>query len=424
MAGPLDFLRNMTPEQNQALLAAGSQILARSAPGRQPFSFGQAMGVGGLAFQDSMAEQQARQQATQMRDLQIRGAEADLAAQERARAMQEQELAAARSAIRTPGQQAAALPGGPTADNAARIGEFQSEFDPDAYVAAMMQINPLRALEIKRSLAKSGPEFDTKPQVATDEMGNVFQYLVAKDGSIRKLDGVKPREKLSSVNLGGKTGFVDDYTGNLVSSLDNSVSPDAQLSSWTQQRGQNMTDQRAREANNVNRMGQRTQLVNDPTQGPMLVDKGTGQARPVMMNGRQVLGETAAKKEAAAKSLMPLITDAEKLIKGATGSYLGAAADHAARWYGHATPGARNIAQLSVLEGNLMMAQPRMEGPQSNMDVALYKQMAAQIGDPTVPYATKKAALTTLKSLYKKYVPDPAAEPNSASGGVKFLGFE
>lgn len=192
MAGISDFFKNITPEQNQALLAAGSQILARSAPGRQPFSFGQAMGVGGLAFQDSMSEQQARQQQTKMHDLQIRGAEADLAAQERARAMQEQELAAARSAIRSPGQQAASLPGGPTAANAERIGEFEQQFDPDAYVAAMMQINPLRAIEIKKSLAKSGPEFDTKPQVATDDMGNVFQYLVAKDGTIRRLDGVKP----------------------------------------------------------------------------------------------------------------------------------------------------------------------------------------------------------------------------------------
>lgn len=394
MAGLLDLFGGSP--QAQGLLAATAQILQASGPSFRPSSFGQILG-GGL---------QAGQEATQLaraRDLQFRGAEADLSAQERARAMQEQELAAARSAIRTPGQQAAALPGGPTADNAARIGEFQSEFDPDAYVAAMMQINPLRALEIKRSLAKSGPEYDTKPQVATDEMGNVFQYLVAKDGTIRKLDGVKPREKLSAVNLGGRTGFVDDYTGNLVSSLDNSVSPDAQLSSWTQQRGQNMTDQRAREANDVNRMGQRTQLVNDPTQGPMLVDKGTGQARQVMLNGQAVPGENAAKKAAAGKNLMPLIGQAERLIDGATGSYGGAGIDQLARLAGVSTDGAQNIAQLRVLEGNIMMAQPRMEGPQSNMDVELYRQMAAQIGDPTVPNATKKAALNTLRTLYDKY---------------------
>ncbi|WP_208280580.1 hypothetical protein [Massilia oculi] len=414
MAGLLDIFGGSP--QAQGLLAATAQILQASGPSFRPTSLGQILG-GGL---------QAGQEATQLaraRDLQFRGAEADLAAQERARAMQEQELAAAHSAIRTPGQQAASLPGGPTQENAARIGEFKSEFDPDAYVAAMMQINPLRALEIKRSLAKSGPEFDTKPQVATDEMGNVFQYLVAKDGTIRKLDGVKPREKLSSVNLGGKTGFVDDYTGNLVSSLDNSVSPDAQLSSWTQQRGQNMTDQRAREANDVNRMGQRTQLVNDPTQGPMLVDRGTGQARRVTMNGQAVPGENEAKKAAAGRNLIPLIDQAEKLVDGATGSYGGAGIDQIARVFGVATDGAETTAQLRVLEGNLMMAQPRMEGPQSNMDVALYRQMAAQIGDPTVPNSTKKAALKTVRRLYEKYDTSNNAG-NGAGGGVKFLGFE
>lgn len=414
MAGPFDFLSRMTPEQNQALLAAGSQILMRSGSGRQPFSLGQAMGVGGLAFQDSMAEQQARAQQNKMFDLQTRGMEADLADQERTRAMQEQELAAARSAIRTPGQQAAALPGGPTAENAARIGEFQDQFDPDAYVAAMMQINPLRALEIKRSLAKAGPEFDPTPRIGEDAAGNPFQYIVSKTGIHKILDGVKPREKLSTVNLGGKTGFVDDYTGNLVNSLDNTVSPDAQLSSWTQQRGQDKQDARAREANDVNRMGQRTQLVNDPTQGPMLVDRGTGQARRVTMNGQAVPGENEAKKAAAGRNLMPLISQAEKLIDGATGSYYGAGLDQLARVAGVATGGAQNIAQLRVLEGNLMMAQPRMEGPQSNMDVALYRQMAAQIGDPTVPNSTKKAALKTVRRLYEKYDPGQGGE---SSGG-------
>lgn len=401
--------------QAQGLLAATAQILQASGPSLRPQSLGQILGGGLSAFQDTA--QQAR-----MRDLHIRGAEADLAAQERARAMQEQELAAAKGAFRTAGQQASSLPGGPTISNLARIGEFKDGFDPEAYVAAMMQINPLRALEIKRSLAKAGPEFDTKAQTATDDDGNVFQYLVAKDGTVKRLDGMKPREKLSTVNLGGKTGFVDDYTGKLISSLQNTASPDAQLSSWTQQRGQNMTDARAREANDVNRMGQRTQLINDPAQGPLLVDKGTGQARQVMMNGQAVPGETAAKKAAAAKNLMPLISQADKLIDGATGSYAGAFGDQFARVFGSSTDGAQNIAQLRVLEGNIMMAQPRMEGPQSNMDVELYRQMAAQIGDPTVPNSTKKAALKTLRTLYDKY--DAAGGQSSRTGGVTFLGFE
>jgi hypothetical protein len=50
-----------------------------------------------------------------------------------------------------------------------------------------------------------------------------------------------------------------------------------------------------------------------------------------------------------------------------------------------------------------MMAQPRMEGPQSDKDVALYRQMSGQIGDPTVPGAIKQAALETIRGLHEKY---------------------
>lgn len=128
-------------------------------------------------------------------------------------------------------------------------------------------------------------------------------------------------------------------------------------------------------------------------------------------------GENAAKRTAAAKNLMPLIGQAETLIDGATGSYLGAAHDQTARFFGNSTAGAQNIARLRVLEGNIMMAQPRMEGPQSNLDVELYRQMAAQIGDPTVPNTTKKAALSTLRTLYEKYDSGKPAAP-SVGGGV------
>ena len=46
---------------------------------------------------------------------------------------------------------------------------------------------------------------------------------------------------------------------------------------------------------------------------------------------------------------------------------------------------------------------PRMEGPQSDRDQALYRQMAAQIGDATVPARIRKAAMETLKELNDKY---------------------
>lgn len=108
-------------------------------------------------------------------------------------------------------------------------------------------------------------------------------------------------------------------------------------------------------------------------------------------------------KQAQAKKLPKLISEAESLIQGATGSYLGAGADIAARTVGISTEGAKNIASLKALEANLVLSMPRLEGPQSNLDQQLYREAAAQIGDPTVPAGTKQAALNTIKRINTTY---------------------
>jgi len=113
-------------------------------------------------------------------------------------------------------------------------------------------------------------------------------------------------------------------------------------------------------------------------------------------------------KQAQAKKLPVLINEAEKLIQGATGSYLGAGADIAARTVGLSTEGAKNIASLKALEANLVLSMPRLEGPQSNLDQQLYREAAAQIGDPTVPAGTKQAALDTIKRINVNYGNAPA----------------
>lgn len=255
-----------------------------------------------------------------------------------------------------------------------------------------------------------------KEQRALTVDGRRVMVNVYEDGRTEQVEGFAPdAEKLNFQNTGGSTVALDPYTGKPVSTIQNTQSPDSVASVAATMRGQNMSDARARDLNEITRQGQRSQIINDPTQGPIVVDKGTAQARQVMLDGRAVPGEATAKREAAGRNLLPLIAQAEKLIDGATGSYLGAGADQGARFLGVATDGAQSIAQLKVLEGNIMMAQPRMEGPQSNLDVDLYRQMAAQIGDPTVPNATKKAALRTIKSLYAKY--DSSAPPKVKSIG-------
>ena len=70
------------------------------------------------------------------------------------------------------------------------------------------------------------------------------------------------------------------------------------------------------------------------------------------------------------------------------------------------------IAAASRDQAAIMLRQPRMEGPQSDRDVQLYREAAGQIGDPSVPRETKKAALQTIRRLQAIY-------KNNPTGGVK-----
>jgi hypothetical protein len=58
-------------------------------------------------------------------------------------------------------------------------------------------------------------------------------------------------EKLEKVNRGGTTDLIDPYSGKVISSMTNTQSPDSAASVAATIRGQNMTDARQREANNL-----------------------------------------------------------------------------------------------------------------------------------------------------------------------------
>lgn len=234
-------------------------------------------------------------------------------------------------------------------------------------------------------------------------------WLRAKNAELltaqQRLEMMTP--KLQEVDIGGRKVLVDmnpNTRGAAPTAFDKTVTPDAQLSANVTMRGQNLTDARAREANALTREANATQIINDPDRGIILVNKGTGTTRQATdATGQPLPSVSTVKNQSAARRVMPLLDEAESVIKRATGSYVGAGVDLAARAVGASTPGAQAVAQLKVLEGNLMMAQPRMEGPQSNVDVLLYREMAGQIGDPTVPVAQKQAALKTIRALTEKY---------------------
>jgi hypothetical protein len=154
----------------------------------------------------------------------------------------------------------------------------------------------------------------------------------------------------------------------------------------------------------------------DTPQGKMILN-ADGTVRPITTSdGKPITAAPTteeAKRNKDANDALATIDQAAKLIDIATGSYGGALIDQGFRVFGSATEGSKAAAQLKALEGDLIFKMPKMSGPQSDRDVALYKQMAANIGDPTVPAEEKKAALATLKEIQQRYagIAPPSATP-------------
>ncbi len=163
--------------------------------------------------------------------------------------------------------------------------------------------------------------------------------------------------------------------------------------------------------------------------GVLAFNNRAGSAAPVMVGGKAVIGastdptlqgnlskskkigdiagETEAistiKKPQQARETLSMLDEADKLIDQSTGSMVGAGRDVLAGAVGISTEGAKASAKLKVLQAGLMTNMPRMEGPQSDRDVQLYREAAGQIGDPMTPNENKKAALQVIRTLQQRY---------------------
>ena len=113
-----------------------------------------------------------------------------------------------------------------------------------------------------------------------------------------------------------------------------------------------------------------------------------------------------------AQNVLSLTQQAEQILSSgkATGSGIGSLLDTGASWFGVSTEGAQGTAQLSTIAGQLVSNMPRMEGPQSDKDVQMYKQMAGDLSNASLPVATRIAALRQMQALNEKYL-------NNGTGG-------
>ncbi|WP_046023811.1 hypothetical protein [Acinetobacter baumannii] len=108
-----------------------------------------------------------------------------------------------------------------------------------------------------------------------------------------------------------------------------------------------------------------------------------------------------------------VLDEIQGILPQATASYAGRGIDLLARGVGVATSGDIATGKLSTLGGQLVALMPKMSGPQSDKDVAMYKQMAGQLDDPTVPLQVRQAALETIRSLNNKYAQMNSQRPTT-----------
>lgn len=131
-------------------------------------------------------------------------------------------------------------------------------------------------------------------------------------------------------------------------------------------------------------------------------------------------GKLENKRQFNMQGIGAIIQEADNLLTGAggrplpTGSGLGSVWDAAGGVFGMSPSGSAEADRIRAVGGALVSKIPRMEGPQSDRDVALYKESAGRIGDSSIPVERRKAALETVKGLWAKY---ENLNPSAFQGG-------
>ena len=122
--------------------------------------------------------------------------------------------------------------------------------------------------------------------------------------------------------------------------------------------------------------------------------------------GAAAKGEQAAidvKNQGFADRTYGLMKQIDQEIRKSTGSSIGAGADTVAAAIGTSTEGSKAIARLNVLSYGILSNIPRFEGPQSDIDVQMYKQAAGDFNNRTLPIEDRLAALGALNTILQRY---------------------
>jgi|GEM_PF-2434276 len=229
--------------------------------------------------------------------------------------------------------------------------------------------------------------------------GRPVNITTFKDGS-EQTSGFDVAPKTHWVDAGGRVLGVNEYdpAGRPVASLGKDMSPGDAAADRRQQAESGGYEYKQ------DAQGNWIALPKRPV--------GNGPIQPLQVAGPN-------KQQQGSREALAIIDQADRLLGKATNSYFGRGLDHGARAFGFSMEGDNAAAQLKALEGALILKQPRMEGPQSDKDAALYRQMAGQIGDATIPAKVRRSALGVIRQLHERYAGQaeglPAAGPAKPS---------
>jgi hypothetical protein len=120
------------------------------------------------------------------------------------------------------------------------------------------------------------------------------------------------------------------------------------------------------------------------------------------------------KKVAQGQSMIDLAQRAQAILPKATSGAISNLATMATDAAGIPTNKSAADGQLRIIGAQLVSNVPRMEGPQSDADVKLYKQAAADVANGNIPYQTRIKSLNTIIELNQKYAQGGAQPPAGA----------
>lgn len=346
-------------------------LMAASGPSLMP------QNLGSILLQGNQVRDQSRQQ----------GLQGAMQRQELLQQRQRQQQLKSLLGMFSPTNAQAALAGGggPTIANAQRIGQpVTPERAQQILMLATETGDPMLIEEVRKAKETLMPSFEYASAFEIKgQNGEPISVAMGKDGSVRTV-GEKP-VKLEMKDLGNRVDFVNPYTNKIVGSTTKGQSPDSKATSEL----------------GFARLNFEKEQANKPAYDFMTVD-----GRVMIGDKRtgQVIGQTTASPKDVQQSLgaVGAIMEAANIIPKSTGSYLGIAADEAMGAFGIGTPGAQAAAQLDVLAAKLTSNVPRFEGPQGVMDVKIYQQAAADVGNRAKPASVRLAALKTMADMTRK----------------------